>query len=260
MTAKKSLLESIFHSVLLSEDAALNHAVANKKSDKKIDRLLEIGADPYQEGIIGFTQTTPFCQASKSGNLKLMDKFLNADCTKRVDQIIGARRAAVKAHRVDSITHLFGKGYSEDLDVDRLIAASTTHDEALLKELFENNIPTQSELDNCFIRASEVGILDNVIYFKNLGADVQADNGTDNALTAIARGGRLYSEHNDIRDYLKDNGFPMDKANPAGESAAEIAASQGNESLTLKISPEFPLDQIKTPASSDMAFASSTVM
>jgi ankyrin repeat protein len=258
MVSKKSVWENIvYNDYMYNEDEALVAAVHNNKSEKKIDRLLEIGADPFEVKQVGYNQSSAFCSASKKGDLLLMDKFLQADCVKKQEEIIKARRVAVKSHKIDSISHLFGKGYVDGLDEDRLIAAREAHDPSLMKALFENDDltpPSQEELDVCFVAAASAGRLDNLKYLRSQGASLDASDGRNNALTAVASVAQVQHAHVAIIRYLKEEGFSFEKADSEGKLAAETAAKSGHRDLTLLIDPKFPEEKIAQKSAPDGPF------
>lgn len=250
MVEKKTFWEKIkFNDFISDESESLVNAVCAHKDDK-IDRLLEIGADPYKECYFasGSRATTSISAAASDGNTSLIEKFLAADCVKNEEAIQNARRAAVKTHKIDSITCLFNNGHTKGLDVDRMLAATETHDKPLLKALFENDTitaVTQEELDQCFVEAARAGITENMAYLHSLGADINARNGDDNAFSAIANHQNVREKHYESAAFLADNGFAFDAKDKDGNTMAELAAAQGLEKLTLIADPEFPKEEIK---------------
>lgn len=262
MSKKKSFWERIkYNDIMFNVDEELGKAVASASNYSAIERLLEIGANPYQETIVGSNQTTSFRQASRQGNIDLMSKFLEAECTNNetsANEIINSRRSAVKADKIESLSYLFEQGYTQNIQDDRLIASQSSSNKELMRQLFENESlepPTSEEIDQCFVAAAKSGNLDNMRYLNELGADINASDGHDNALTALAKRESLsHIQWEPIVTYLKDNGFSFDAKDVNGQSAAEIAARNGHKDLVLHLDPDFPEENITKQRSSDVGF------
>lgn len=262
MSKKKSLWERIkYNDIMFNVDEELGKAVANASNYSAIERLLEIGANPYQETIVGSNQTTSFRQASRQGNIDLMSKFLEAECTNNetsANEIINSRRSAIKADKVESLSYLFEQGYIQNIQDDRLIASQSSSNKELMKQLFENeNLepPKSEEIDQCFVAAAKYGNLDNMRYLNELGADINASDGNDNAITALAKHESLSHIHwKPIVTYLKDNNFSFDAKDINGESATEIAARNGHKDLVFHLDQDFPEENIAKQRSSDVTF------